>query len=359
LKGLCPYLLVLALVIQAKVLAQEQDQHQPSTINIGLLLPDPSHAYVSRIAEQAVRKANKSGGYQHQEFKLVVRTAEGLWGAGSKESVALVYEDEVCAIVGSLDGRNAHLAEQVAAKSHLAYIEAHATEPTLSQAFVPWFFRVVPNDDQQAQALVELIQKNGGGKIGVLSNDTYDARYAVQSLQKETRRKTGDTPLVIDVNSLDRQSQKIIREIQSSRLEHLVVPFDAPYLHDLLVSLRKHMPSVKIYGTLHFTMGAEIRKIRWQDYEGIYLISAGPIWIGDKYLWHNAREGSASDAVNLVIEAVKQVGTDREAIQDYLSEIHFNEGVTGHISFDEMGNRTRRPVLTRIEQGKRIPIPYR
>ena len=357
-KGLSPYLLVLALVVQARALPQEQAQNQPSTINIGLLLPDTSHAYVSQTAEQAVRKANRSGGYQDRKFKLVVRTAEGLWGAGSKESVALVYQDEVCAMVGSLDGRNAHLAEQVAAKSHLAYIEANATDPTLSQAFVPWFFRVVPNDDQQARALVEFITEHGGGTIGVLSNPTYDARYAVQSIQKEALRKTGNTPRVIDVNALDRQPQKIIKEIRNHQLKHLIVPFDAPYLHELLVSLRKQMPSVKMYGTLHFTMGAENRKTRWQDHEGMYLVSAGPIWIGDKYLWHNAREGSASDAVNLVIQAVKQVGTDREAIKDFLSDIHYDQGVTGHISFDEMGNRTRRPVLTRIEQGKRIPIPY-
>ncbi len=85
------------------------------------------------------RIANERGGFNGSPFKLVVRTTEGPWGAGSKESVGLVYEDEVRAIVGSLDGRNAHLAEQVVAKSHLVYMETKATDPTLSQAYVPWF----------------------------------------------------------------------------------------------------------------------------------------------------------------------------------------------------------------------------
>ena len=89
----------------------------------------------------------------------MIRTAEGFWGAGSKESVGLVYEDNVRAIIGALDGRNGHLAEQVATKSHLTYIETYATEPTLSQAFVPWFMRVVPNDNQQSAIILDQIQR--------------------------------------------------------------------------------------------------------------------------------------------------------------------------------------------------------
>ena len=211
---LVPYLILLATLMPFH--GYSQDQTQQSSINIALLVSDSSNIRYIWDAEQAVVKANKSGGYQNQNFKLVVRSAEGLWGTGSKESVAFVYEDEVCAIVGSLDGRNAHLAEQVAAKSQLSYIEAYATDPTLSQAFVPWFMRVVPNDDQQAEALVELIIKNGGGEIGILSTDTYDARYAVKSLTKEATRKTGSSPLVISMDSLGKQEQRIIEKIRES-----------------------------------------------------------------------------------------------------------------------------------------------
>lgn len=354
---LFPYLILLATLMPDKGLSQEQNP--PPTINIGLLVPDSSNTLLIGIVEQAVEKANKLGGYLDHDFKLVVRSAQGLWGTGSKESVAFVYEDEVCAIVGSLDGRNAHLAEQVAAKSHLSYIEAYATDPTLSQAFVPWFMRVVPNDDQQAEALVDLILKNGGGRIGILSTDTYDARYAVKSLTKEVTRKTGSAPMIISVDSLGKHEQRIIEKIRKSALEHLIVPFDAASSRELLVALKKAMPSLRIYGTLHFTMGVEIRQIQWRDYEGMFVISAGPIWIGNDFLFHPARSGSAYDAVDLVIQSVKQVGTDREAIKNYLLKIHYDEGKTGPISFDKMGNRTRKPVVTKIVQGQRVPIPFR
>jgi len=331
-----------------------QEQNLPPTINIGLLVPDSSNARYIWAAKAAVDKANRTGGYQNQDFKLVVRSTQGQWGTGSKESVALVYEDEVRAIVGSLDGRNAHLAEQVAAKSHLSYIEAYATDPTLSQAFVPWFMRVVPNDDQQAEAIVELIVKNGGGKIGILSNESYDARYAINSLTLAVIRETDSTPLVISVDSLGEQEQKIIETIRSSAITQLIVPFDAALNRDLLVSLKKVMPSLHLYGTLHFTMGAELRKIPWKFYEGMYLISVGPFWIGNDYLFGHARGGSAQDGVDLVIHAIKQVGTDREDIKNYLLGMEYYEGTTGPISFDKLGNRTRKPAVSKIAQGERV-----
>ncbi len=69
----------------------------------------------------------------------------------------MVFEDEVVAIMGSLDGRNAHLAEQVATKTRIAFLSSWATDMTLSQAFVPWYFRCIPNDQQQASSLIEEI----------------------------------------------------------------------------------------------------------------------------------------------------------------------------------------------------------
>ncbi len=336
-----------------------QEQNKPPTINIGLLVPDSSNTPLILAAEQAVEKANKFGGYQDHDFKLVVRSAQGLWGTGSKESVALVYEDEVRAIVGSLDGRNAHLAEQVAAKSHLSYIEAYATDPTLSQAFVPWFMRVVPNDDQQAEAIVELIVKNGGGKIGILSTESYDARYAINSITSAVNLEKNSAPLIISVDALGKQQQQIIEKIHSSAIEQLIIPFDAEMNMELLVSLRKVMPSLHIYGTLHFTMGAESRKIPWKHYEGMYVVSAGPFWIGNDYLFTNAREGFAFDGVDLVIQAIKKVGTDREDIKNYLLGINYYGHRTGTISFDKLGNRMRKPVVARIEQGKRVILYHR
>ena len=97
----------------------------------------------------------------------------------------MVHEDEVAAIVTAVDGRNAHLAEQVSAKSHVVQVATRATEETLSQAYVPWFFRIVPNDRQQAEALInEVYNKQGFSKVHLLYEEEYDYSSGAKTFKK-------------------------------------------------------------------------------------------------------------------------------------------------------------------------------
>lgn len=349
------YLVLLALLLPAKAICQNPQHLSPTPgktgpITIGLLLPDLTHSDVIKAAELAIEQANSAGGYMNREFMLMVRTAEGFWGAGSKESVSLVYEDHVCAIIGSLDGRNGHLAEQVATKSHLSYIETFATEPTLSQAFVPWFMRVVPNDNQQSAMILNQIKQEGGGTICILSAENYDTRYAVRSLTRAVASKTNSAPLVIELDTMHIQLGELINNILSSDPDHLVIPLDAPFLGDLIFSLRELLPALNIYGTLHFAMGIEKRGSNWKDYEGVYMICPG--FNRDKYPnLTDSRSAYMYDAINLVINAVYHVGADRQAITDYISDSDYSKSVTGEISFDELGNRQGASSLIRIQNG--------
>ena len=120
---------------------------------------------------------------------------------------------------------------------------------------------------------------------------------------------------------------------------------------------------MQLYGTLHFTMGAERRSIPWKYYEGMYVISAGPIWFQGEggisdYIFPKSRYASVQTAVSLVIEAIKQAGTDREAIKNYILEMDTFAGLTGPISFDKSGNLSGRPKVFRIIQGKLEPVTY-
>ena len=109
-------------------------------------------------------------------------------------------------------------------------------------------------------------------------------------------------------------------------------------------------PDLKIYGTLHFAMGIESRGSHWEHYEGVCMVSP----LLDR-VYHaglpDSRSAYIYDAFNLVIHAIRQVGTDREEIIHYLSEMEYSGGTTGNISFDELGNRLGDPPLCRIENG--------
>ena len=108
------------------------------TIKIGLLIPDKQSLAAKDGAELAIQAANVKEQAGDHYYKLEVRDMEGPWGTGSKVMVDLVFNAKVWAVLGSVNGRNSHLAEQVSAKSHVVFLNALSGDPTLSQAFVPW-----------------------------------------------------------------------------------------------------------------------------------------------------------------------------------------------------------------------------
>ena len=140
-------------------------------------------------AELAIREANEKGGLNGFRFQLIVRSMEGPWGTGSKEAVNLIFEEKVWALLGAHDGRNAHIVEQAATKSIVVFVSAWASDPTLSQAFVPWFFNCVPNDNQQASSLIEEIyNKRNFNKVAVISGDDYDSKMTLNCFLKASAK---------------------------------------------------------------------------------------------------------------------------------------------------------------------------
>ena len=132
-------------------------QSAQGDIKIGLLVRDKNDISLINTAKLAMELANSQGGYKGRSIGLEFRSCDGPWGVGSKMAVDLIHEENVLLVVAAVDGRNAHLAEQVAAKSHVVLVDALASDPTLSRAYVPWYYRMVPDDKQQAEALMEEI----------------------------------------------------------------------------------------------------------------------------------------------------------------------------------------------------------
>ena len=152
----------------------------------------------------------------------------------------------------------------------------------------------------------------------------------------------------LEKDQVDRSAIK--EKILQNDPDHLIIPFDASHMSALMKNLGELKPELKIYGTIHFSFGVERRKEEWKLYEGAYLI--GP-------LFYDQSSGSPGDsqaaflydAVNLVINAIRKVGTEREAITAYISGSTYTDGATGSISFDDLGNRKDAARLYQISGG--------
>jgi ABC-type branched-subunit amino acid transport system substrate-binding protein len=270
---------------------------------------------------------------------------DGPWGQASNKTVELIYEEMAVAIVGALDGRTAHLAEQVTAKSQIPYIETKATDPSLSKAFVPWFFRLIPNDYQVAKALTkDIYEQNNFSRVAIISDSSYDSKMASQAIKRIIRENELKIPasFLVDDRNPDYSSlvaQLIAEDFQAivfltniadelSNLARLIEHSPARiYLNQLSVEL-KEPPSYPLYtiSAVANTPKYENFKIQFQKYS-----NSKP----------TAQSIYVFDAINLLLLTINTVGAKPENIWQQIGNMGIYEGISGKIQFDKYGDLVR------------------
>ena len=336
------------------------------TVKIGLLVPDNKSIAAIHGAEMAIREANRKGGFNGTPFQLVTRSMEGPWGTGSKEAVNLIFEEKVWAILGSHDGRNAHLVEQAATKAGVVFLSAWASDPTLSQAFVPWFFNCVPNDNQQAASLIEEIyNKRKINKIAVVSGNDYDSKMALESFLKLIKMSGKTDPLQFFYDNYNQKLNVLLDQIIKADVNYIILFCHSSASIKIIQQIRQRKMNKPVSGPLLLLNENELSDQELQDYDKVMSVPSGN-WSESKSVafqqdyqkTYGKMPGMvaayAFDGMNLLIEAIRNAGSpEREKIQKSLENIHF-EGVTGPIQFDDKGNRSGTFKMMSIKNG--IPV---
>ena len=156
-------------------------------------------------------------------------------------------------------------------------------------------------------------------------------------------------------------------QLRNKNFRHLVITFHTSTSLEITKEARKMIPSLTVYGTHTFTSGINPDHPNWEDYEGMILISRGRLHhpSGEQFRSaFNSRFGQLPgisafytyDGMNLIIEALRKSGLEKGAIKDTIAVIHYTEGVTGSITFDEYGNRTD-PTQFMIVQNDKPNLP--
>jgi branched-chain amino acid transport system substrate-binding protein len=349
------------------VLAFRIPVNTDSTVKIGLLIQDNKALAAKCGAEMAIRKANEAGGFKGKKFQLVTRSMEGPWGTGSIQAVDLIFQENVCALMGSHDGRNAHLVEQVSAKARIVFLSAWSSDPTLSQAFVPWFFSLVPNDLQQADAIIEeIFNKRKITKTATVSDNNYDSKLALQSFLKRNNVYGKTVPLQLFYNSSDNDFDAILEQINKAEIKCIILFGQPMATLRIIKQIHQSKMNLLIFGTLSLTGENEISGSDLKSLEGVVQVSSGN-FPGNRYASFQqdfmGKYGNlpgpvaayAFDGMNLIIEAIREAGPDRDKIQKSLAKIHY-EGITGSIQFDDKGKRIGAANLVEIKNGIQVEI---
>jgi branched-chain amino acid transport system substrate-binding protein len=332
------------------------------TIRIGLLIQDQNFLAAKHAAELAIQKANETGGLNGIPFEMIELSMEGPWGSGSKQAVDLIFEKEVVAILGSNDGRNAHLVEQVSAKTRVIFISAWSGDPTLSQAYVPWFFSCVPNDMQQADALIKeifIIEKINN--IAVVSDNDYDSKLALSVFLKKLDISGKPDPKQFFYDNTEQHFNELADQIVNANVNGIILFGQPAASRKIIEQFRQRKIKMPVFGTLSVSGYRETEEPELKSYESAVLVTSGH-WFRPgglsfrqeflkKYGYQAGPVAAyAYDGMNLIINAIKNAGTEREDIQKYLKDIKY-DGTTGLIRFDDKGNRIGEVLLMKIKNG--------
>lgn len=338
---------------------------QPAEIKIGMLIPDRNSVAARDGALLALSEINSAGGNHGIPFRLVVKSMEGPWGTGSKQAVDLAYIDEVVAVIGSVDGRNAHLIEQVSGKERFPFISAWSPDPTLGQAFIPWFFNCVPVNDRQSEALInEIWIKEGIKNPVIVSDNSYDSRMAFKSLNIQLSLKTIKEPVVItfDTGSSGNIVQKTIKSVSDLKPDGVLIFGQGRNAIEIVKQLHAKDPGMPLFSNLMLLGETKPAAFSLSGLESVisvspayYFSEKGKTFIADfkkKYGYFPGPVAAyAYDAMYVMTAAMINTGTEREKIQDWILK-NRHEGITGSFSFDARGNRKELPDLFVIKNGQ-------
>ncbi|MGD0581878.1 MAG: ABC transporter substrate-binding protein [Bacteroidales bacterium] len=337
--------------------------HKTEPVKIGLLVPDSNSVAALNGAQLAIKEANAAGGFNGRPFELVIKYLGGPWGTGSKQAVNLIFDEKVWVLMGSHDGRNAHLVEQVAAKSRVVFLSAWAGDPTLSQAFVPWFFNCIPNDDQQATIIADAVCSNGDSKrSAVISDDSYDSGSSLKSFMRKIREKGCNEPLQIIWENMGDDPEKVAELIQKSNTGTVILFCRPRTSARIAAAIRQKNINITVLAPLSVLDEDELSGSDMKCFDKLLAVPSTD-WnekelssFREKYArtFNNPPGVIASfafDGMNVLIQAIRNAGSnEREKIQKCLFDTNW-QGITGPVRFDSRGNRAGKINLRSIKNG--------
>ena len=324
------------------------DLEGPET-KIGFLAPltgphqDEGKALL-QAAQLAIEDEGASPLPEGRRLSLVPRDQNGLWGRASNEVVHLVYEDQAVAIITSLDGASAHLAEQVANKVAIPVVTL-STDPTTTEINLPWIFRLCPTDTQQAQAFArDIYLARHLKRIVLVAEDGHDGRIGAEEFQKRARQINAPPAVQVDIDPADWNVDSAVNQILAQKPEALVLWTGYEMAAKLAPRFRQAFPAAPVY------LCQEAAQGRFEGGQGnVWLATTRPArrpWRESFERRYRERAGAAPtpaaaqayDAVRLVAAALRRSGPNRARLRDALAEVSGYPGVSGVISFDHAGN---------------------
>ena len=324
-------------------------------------------------ANLAAQEINARGGLGGRHLEVRFLPDSGDPNVAVRIARRLVDDPAVVAVVGHVTSGITQAAMGVygSGRNPLPVVSPTASSPDLS-GMSPYFFRTCPTDLAHGPALARFARNTlHAARAGILfENDDY-GRGIRRAFAREFRQEGGtvvsEDPFFATTPSLEPYLSRLNRE---GGVDVLVVGADPEGGILALRDLRRLGERVPVIGgdglagieaDTALAEGTRISLSYLADRPGAlnanFVAAYARANHGDR---PNDTGAETYDAVNLVARAIEQVGPDRRAIRDYLSQVGRGrpayDGVTGTIVFDSLGDVPAKAVVIGVVHGGRLEL---
>lgn len=340
-------------------------------VRIGYFGPaDPHHPEGGDLwlaAVLAVEEANRCGGYEGRPFRLVPAWSTNRWGSGVARLARMTYDEQVWALLGSIDGAGTHLAEQVVAKARLTLVNPASSDRSVNLANVPWVFSCLPSGDAQAEVLARALRARARGQpFAIVSATEHDCRVAAAALKRSLFRLAMTPAHHLQFLPGKADGADLVDRIADARSPAVVILAGPTDSGRLVAALARRGARVSLFGWSSMARRAFVDTAGPAAEGAVFPLPVAPGALSGPFARafvkrHGRRPDHAAvqchDATRLLIEAIRRAGLDRARIRDAVAALTPWEGEAGVVDWDERW-QNRRPVqLATIRGGRVTSLP--
>jgi ABC-type branched-subunit amino acid transport system substrate-binding protein len=325
---------------------------------------DPEGNEPWQAAQMAIEEANATGGWQGKQFRLVPAWSGSPWAAGAARLAKAVYDNQVAAIVGGIDGPTTHLAEQITVKARLPLLNPISSDKTVNGAGVPWVFSCTPADDLVAPVLADEIAARIGEKPFVfVSADQHDAKLFTEELTNSLEKLHMTPRLRFEYKPQTAGPGELADRIIQVDPTAVVLAAGAAHSAKLVKGLRAAGYKGIVFGGPWMGRGQFARDAGAAGEGCLFplLFAAGKQ--SEEFAAAFSRRSGVPpdyasahtyDAVRELIAAIRKAGPNRARTFDALRSLSPWEGVTGLTVWESHGAATQDVGIGTILQGRAV-----
>lgn len=313
----------------------------------------------------AVKQINDQGGIDGKQVEVVAEDDKGDPSEAATVANKMAQDDGILAIVGDFNSSCTLAAAPTYNQTGIVQISPGSSSEAVTDAG-DYTFRTITTDAVQGQYLADwCVNELGYKNIAILyENDDYGLGLA-DVAERETKALGAKTVVreAYEVNQTDFST--VLTKVAKSKADVLIIGglynetaliakqrakaglgdlpimgVDAIYSDALIDLGGDAVNGIKL--TAYFSDSSE-NKVT-QDFIKAYTDEYGKA--------PGTYAAYAYDATLIILDAVKNAGTDRTAIRDYIAKIEGFEGATGTASFDQNGDVIKEPLRMEIVDGK-------